>query len=399
MNISTLSIRGTEVCLLVFIIATVLPMKLSIASIGIALAAVCALVYFLNNKQKGFIMLFLLALPLLVYVFGLFNTSNLSYGTRFLERSLSFLLFPLLFFFLGKRHTIRTSIIFQGFVLALLVADIYLLYLFTYYFNFGEKYSILVTHDLYHSTYIGFYNLLGITIVYFEKNIFRKSFRYALYIVFFSGIVACSARIVLITGCILILFLLAHNQKKWGLKIMYPSLFLIISFGIVYFSPALSEKFAQFTEIQSLSFNKANYQSLSSRLAKIEAATNLIKEKPFFGSGTGDLIDDLVIKYEQMDFTMGYKYRYNPHNQFLDALARNGIVGGGIVITVLFLWPVWIAYKARNFFLVSAIFVCMAVAVTESIFGLQRGITMFAFIISLLLYKNFRNDYLNKTNG
>jgi O-antigen ligase len=169
----------------------------------------------------------------------------------------------------------------------------------------------------------------------------------------------------------------------------------------LFYSPGLKQKFKQITEINKIGFDHDNYESISSRFGMLEASTNIIRKNPLFGIGTGDLTDELVKEYKRMNFTMGYKNKYNPHNQILSNLARNGFLGGSICIISLYILPAYIAYTRRDFLFFSFVCVIYGVGLTESILDVHKGITFYTFFSSLLMYnliakgKTTKSKFLN----
>jgi O-antigen ligase len=150
--------------------------------------------------------------------------------------------------------------------------------------------------------------------------------------------------------------------------------------------PSIKQKFSQFLEIDKIGFDENNYQSISSRFGKIEASVRVIGHNFWTGTGTGDLQDELIKEYRAMGFLMGYKYKYNPHNQFLDNLARNGIFGVTICLVALYLFPLYYSLKRKALLLTAFISVAALVSLTESILDVHKGITFYTFFLSLIFY-------------
>ncbi len=154
--------------------------------------------------------------------------------------------------------------------------------------------------------------------------------------------------------------------------------------------PSVNQKYHQIIEIDETGFDKNNYQSISSRFGKIEASVEVIKNNIWFGTGTGDIIDELVKEYRKMKFVMGYKYRYNPHNQFLDNIVRNGLIGGGISLIVIYILPIVVSIRKKDFLTLSFILIISSVSLTESILDVHKGITFYVFFVTFLLHDNFQ---------
>jgi O-antigen ligase len=329
-------------------------------------------------------LIFLVSSPLVIYLLGLLNSSNLTAGTDFVVRNASFLAFPLIFYFLGK--WVNKLAVLHWFLIALSATNLYLLYLFVYYFNFGARFYKVVSVDIFHSTYLGLYNLVAFWIcIHFYR--LKKVNAYLGLAVFFAFCALLpSSRIIFILGLLSLLaalFVLVRSRKKllgWSLII------ILVGSGILISTPSIRQKFEQITEMDRFGFDPSNYKSVSSRFGKIQAATQVIRDHLLWGTGTGDLTDVLVEQYREMKFTMGYKYRYNPHNQYLDNLGRNGILGGSIALAALYLLPLWIGIQRKNLLVVSFSLLIAGVSLTESIMDVHKGITFYAFMVCFLLH-------------
>ena len=387
MNIKRLITKLSNFFLVIFIILTVLPVKLNYSSIAIiilVLLSISNIILFKSRNQKSIkYSIFIVSIPLIVYIFGLINTKDIKYGIDFLSKSMSFLAFPLIFFSLSEY--IKKEKLFKYFLLGLFITNLYLIYLFFYYINFGLKFYKIVTVDIYHSTYLGMYSLFAYWICI---NLFRKKDKKALLLLaifFLFSAIICSSRIIFILSLISVMMTLISAFKsnfKKVVAVVFTSLVFIIAMLSI---PSTKQKFNQFLEIQKIGFDKDNYRSLSSRFAKIEASIAVLKDNIWIGTGTGDAEEKLVQQYKKMNFTMGYKKRYNPHNQYLDNLTRNGLIGGIISLLVIYLFPFYISIKSNEKLLLAFILIIAGVSLTESILVRHRGIVFYAFFVSLML--------------
>ncbi len=71
----------------------------------------------------------------------------------------------------------------------------------------------------------------------------------------------------------------------------------------------------------------AEVQSTGMRIQAWESALDLVKSNPIFGTGTGDVKDELVKMYNSKGFVEIFNLRLNAHNQFLQSFAALGIFG------------------------------------------------------------------------
>ncbi|WP_250433644.1 O-antigen ligase family protein [Hanstruepera flava] len=402
MSLRKTILKSTNFFLALFILFTVLPVKLNYSSgviIILIILSVINLLFFekLTYKKKSY-NIFISSLPLIVYAIGLFNSLNLDYGLNFLVKNLSFLAFPFIFWSLSNH--INNEKLFKVYLLGLIVVNLYLFYLFFYYFNFGTNFYMIITTDIYHSTYLGMYNLLAYWIcilVFYKKD---KTLFGFLAVFFLISAIITSARIIfvlsIISICVTIFILIKSKIKRLIILSIVSSIGVLFAITV----PSINQKFNQLTEIEKFGFDKNNYQSISSRFGKIEASLKVINDNLWFGTGTGDLIDELVKEYENMDFVMGYKYRYNPHNQYLDNIARNGLIGGCLCLTTIFLWPFIVALRKKNPTLLAFTLVISGVCLTESILNVHKGITFYTFFATFLINNTiYKKDRLLLNNN
>lgn len=388
MSLNRIIINATNFFLILFVLFTVFPVKLNYSSITIIILSALSIINLFSSKNINFKLaryyIYIISIPLVVYTIGLINTSNTSYGLTFLSKNLSFLAFPLIFFSLGK-YIIQEKL-YKSFLLGLSLTNVYLIYLFFYNFNFGTKFYMIVTLDIYHSTYLGMYNLFAfwVCIFFFIKN--SKKIYLLLAVFFIISAILTSARIIFILSILSIVFSILFTVKSNSKRVIAILFTGFISVSFILTIPSFKQKFNQFLEVEKIGFDRNNYRSISSRFGKIEASLEVIKNNLWFGTGTGDVKDELVKEYKKMNFVMGYKYRYNPHNQFLENLVRNGLIGGSICILVIYFLPMYISIRQKNILLTAFIFIVCGVSLTESILDLHKGITFYVFFVTLMIY-------------
>ncbi|MFL0352894.1 O-antigen ligase family protein [Xanthomarina sp. GH4-25] len=229
------------------------------------------------------------------------------------------------------------------------------------------------------------YNLLAYWICF--DFFIKKSKKIYLFLAMFFIFCAIltSARIIFILSILSIgasiLLIIKSNTKR----VIALLLVTLIGITLLVSIPSIKQKFNQFLEIEQIGFDRNNYQNISSRFGKIEASIEVIKNNFWFGTGTGDVKDELVKEYKKMNFVMGYKYRYNPHNQFLESWVRNGLIGGSICLLSVYFLPMYVSIRKKNMLLTTFVFIICGVSLTESILDLHKGITFYVFFVTLMM--------------
>lgn len=117
-----------------------------------------------------------------------------------------------------------------------------------------------------------------------------------------------------------------------------------------------------------------------------KAAVMAIDEAPLLGYGIGDAKDVLVAKYKELgvEYQNHIKHRYNAHNQFLQTWLETGVIG---IFILLFVFT-WLAFYMRRSSNEFAVFLALFIALMfESMLVRFNGIVFFSIIVPLLLKK------------
>jgi hypothetical protein len=125
--------------------------------------------------------------------------------------------------------------------------------------------------------------------------------------------------------------------------------------------------------------------SVTIRLNAFMNGWKVFKKAPVFGTGYGDINDDIQAQYEADNQIFGEPMRQNPHNQLLTFLIGSGIAGL-LVFLISFILPGIIEKKYKSYlFLVSFCITAMSFFSDDT---LERmvGCIMMAFFFSLTLY-------------
>lgn len=136
--------------------------------------------------------------------------------------------------------------------------------------------------------------------------------------------------------------------------------------------------------------------SVTQRLESLRMGSQIVKQHPLFGIGTGDLVTRYHKQYDKSGSPVAKENRISGANQFLNFAVRFGFIG---LIVILFSW-LYPAIKQKAFknpLFVVFFFIAIVAMFSEEILRFQTGITFFAFFYSFYIFIDAREDY-NKDN-
>jgi O-antigen ligase len=148
-----------------------------------------------------------------------------------------------------------------------------------------------------------------------------------------------------------------YSSKKISLKI-YVMSFLLVILAVVslYLLPQSGvQKRVEVTVMNIEQYSDSNdiddklrATSIGARFEMWKAAWLIFKDAPLIGVGWGDYTKKVRGLIIQKLINRHIGYYYHPHNQFLSALAKGGLLGL-IAIIVLLMLPAAIYYRSINF--------------------------------------------------
>jgi hypothetical protein len=110
-----------------------------------------------------------------------------------------------------------------------------------------------------------------------------------------------------------------------------------------------------------------------------------IKTATFFGAGTGGEQELINLGYVKIGYREGIDNSYNAHNQYLQFLARNGIMELGCFLALLF-YSFRQSLKMPNYTYLMFNMAITLIMFTESFLDVQRGIVFFYFFLCAFIY-------------
>ncbi len=400
----SISISKTIEALLI-LSALALPLFLNVAIISWVLIAILRMSHAEERKAmvsnfKQYRLLWMLPLLYSLYVVGLLWTSNFKYAGLDLQIKMTFLLLP---FVIGTLNFSNEQIkkVLYGFVGGTFIAAVYLL--LKAYLVFEETNDALsffyaaLTSPLMHPTYFGMYVNLSILILLAQLG---KSYFDVKHVVLEFGLlffiliaILIEARTAQAATLITVVGMIGYNLVKKNYST--PSIILLLfltffTFGANRYLTSINNRYdlvVSAIESKSQTDQKKQYDSTTGRIEIWKLAGGLIKENILFGTGTGDVRDELVKTYYANDFEYGYAKKLNAHNQFLQIWATVGIIG--LLLFLLALLLPLLKFNSYPQLIYPSFVLLMALnALTESTLEVQRGVLFFAFFYSLLVVGN-----------
>lgn len=135
----------------------------------------------------------------------------------------------------------------------------------------------------------------------------------------------------------------------------------------------------------------ANGHSLAQRLEYWRASKKIIQKYPLTGVGTGDVPDAFQNMYNEMNSNLAKERRLRAHNQYLSFGVAFGLPGLLFFIIVLIIL-VRFAFQQKNFIYLAFLIIAIGSFFNEDTLETQAGVTFFAFLNSVFLWKVFKTD-------
>lgn len=329
----------------------------------------------------------LIILQFSVQILGLFQTSNLEVGVQDLERCVyPLVLFPV-FLFIKREEVSKQSLLFVFAVSCLMLV----LYGFVQLFFEGTNSLSRIFSDpgiikeyvwiqpLYLSVYFIFAFFLSLEMLREQRrdlSIWGIFGLIALIVVSVAIIFTLRSKIALLLLPILMIIYLVIILKRRGWLVA----FVLLTFSLL---TSLLDKGGLPVQLNDYSNDVSH--AIDKRLYIWKGTLMGIKEAPFFGAGTGGAQELLNHGYSKIQFHEGIDKEFNAHNQYLQFMARNGLIELLCFLAILG-YSFWKSTKQSNHtFLMFNILVSL-VMLTESFLSVQKGIAFFYFFLFTFIY-------------
>lgn len=306
-----------------------------------------------------------------------------SYSLKYLEKFISALVIPVLF--TAKTEKLpRIDQLLQALLFGSLTA-LTICYLNAFYEIIigGEPFSYLfrwrhLGHEFTaiadtHPAYLGFFIVVSSYYLLLRSR-WKRIYKGLIFVFFIAGLLQLSARLSIgMFGLVILLFLIEQWKNRrfdWRLIAMaFVPLALFLAFGSDYLTERL--------------FKLSSYLE-DERFARLEVSIQLFKEHPLTGVGYGALQEMRMERYLHLGYETAYNLKYNAHNQFVEYLSMNGILGGLFYLAAfIYLFRHCIVNKLRLYLVLIGLFFLFNL--TESTMVRIKGLEFYVLIASLAL--------------
>lgn len=354
------------------------------------------------NKENLTLLLFTSS-TFIVGLLGLINTSNFSAASFELSRTLPIFLLPFILFTLKQTFSNKTiSLMLSGFIIGCLLKTLFILsFAFIRYIDTGNAYYFFYTYLLRETGSFSYYLVLAYFLclwVFNKKDIFGKYLNQKAqnFILIFSLLLFALVIILLQTKSVIIYFYLTNalfliiyfkksQSKLMFFTLVFCSLFIIVFGKEMRFISFFKEEKVMI-EQKAPDLNAKAEQSLEStslRKNSIITTLDIIKSHFLLGVGTGDLTDEMTIKYKEFGFIYNYQEQTNPHNQYLRTFGKNGILGIlALLAFFAFNFLYWI--KTKSPILLAFNLIILLSCMTNDLFDTGGGAPLIGLMLPLI---------------
>ena len=127
--------------------------------------------------------------------------------------------------------------------------------------------------------------------------------------------------------------------------------------------------------------------SVTQKLDFFLTGYRVFRAHPLFGTGTGDMVKEILMQYERDGSKLDLQFRRMPHNQYLTVLISFGIVGF-ILFWGAMLLPIFIRGKARDLLFSVFLIIILLSMIGEDTLETHTGVTFFALCYGIFLFSN-----------
>lgn len=380
---------------------------IQLRSLAIVIGVIIQLyLLFSNNKAcHSWKHLSISLFPFVFYLLSFFYSDNIHYAFSFLEKTLSFYIIPIVFYFNRKKFDQKTfhhvlkyfSTGMSFFMVYLLIGMVFISDINQYIIENDIHYVIrtnLETLSNLHPTYLSLLITISLLIIQNElkTNKLTIKSKYFLYVQLFVMsvvmLLATSKMIMASSIVVSILFWFSREKAKSVLikGVAFCAVIVVLSIAI---NP-IRERFVYLKDaIFTSGVDESNPDSM--RKAIYISGWDVIEENFWLGTGVGDQQDELNKKYKTNNFSFALKNQFNTHNQYLQFWLSCGVFSLLAFIYYLF-YLIKLSFRYNNKLFLSIIVLFVLSFFTENILVRQAGVFAFVLFINLFVYTSIQQS-------
>ncbi len=342
---------------------------------------------------------------------GLIYSTDIKMGLLNLFGRLSLVLFPIVLIFPGEMIKNKIKILIRVFAIS---TFLFMLFCFSYAYyksvnlqngiwtfnpHPGEYnwlsyfYSSELTLSQ-HPSYIAMYVLLSVFICfesYFDYSLkFKRRVLWLIlgFILLLSQYFL-SSRAGILASLILIPIYLIIKLKQLG-KRKFAWIWIILI--IIAISPLVVKNQRVDYLYGRLFQEQVGYERKKDpRLIIWKSGLEIARKNLLLGVGIGDVRAELSAEYQRIGEEQMAIERFNAHNQFLEVLVENGIIGLVLFVSI-FIFIFYIAFSGNNLLYIMFILMIFMFFLFESVLYRLAGVSFFALFSFLLIYVKMDNE-------
>jgi O-antigen ligase len=340
---------------------------------------------------------------------GILYTSaeNRNWGWSILQRMLPMMAVPLIVLSTHPIHQVWQHRFFTIFLATLSGVLMFALGKATWIFLQTQKSSVFYNEELAGFVRISGIYLAGLTATamflmteYFIPRLPKKKQLYGWlwWAIFASVLLMLNIRMAI--GGVLIAYSVILIWKMGWKGIAISGVGIVVVVSLVWMNATLRTKFQE-----AISFNEKiilkdtqdhslgrEWGGRALRFAIWECGWDVVQENKWLGVGIGDAQTELTKSYFKNNFMFAAKYNanYNAHNQFLETWIESGFVGL-LLLLAIFGYLLVVAVRDKNYLLFAFTLFMFLNCMTETYLQRQKGVTLFAFVTTMLLLKQNKN--------
>lgn len=337
-----------------------------------------------------------------IIVFGYTYSTYTNNAFSQIERMLPLFLLPL--FFVSNPYKLYKHIdkyffgLVLGCILSALITWGWLTFEFFFKKNgwnlFSWKYSKnnLIVNLGQHTPYISMFIFIsiGFIISKLESKIKNKNILRTACVVLIVFLIQLSSRTAII-------YFLGASIIYLAIKKYFSVLVVLLLLILAFFSFLVSQENNYYKKILVDEIGLSGIDKIDSRFERWNNSYELFYENPIFGVGSGDVEVYRLLKYRKNGDMDAYKEKYNAHNQLLEFLSSQGLIGG-FTYLLTFAYIIYLSLRSKNkfyLFTIIGIFIC---CLTESMFRRSWGVICFSFVYGLVVVESILKLKYQRTN-